>query len=56
MNEINQQVNTFMNQEDALLDISGTSDEVTTEFTSGDNDYSPSIQLDLFNNNQSKSR
>jgi hypothetical protein len=55
-NEINQQVNTFMNQEDALLDISGTSDEVTTEFTSGDNDYSPSIQLDLFNNSQTASR
>jgi len=59
MNEINQQINTFMNKEDSLfdeLDSSGTSDEVTSALATGDNDQSQSSQLDLFSNIKSASR
>ncbi len=51
MDDINQEINTFMNDEDARRDdrdVNGTSVEVTSTLRTGDNDQSQSVQIDLF--------
>lgn len=48
MSEINKEINSFMNDQDSIIDVNGTSDEVTSEFTSGDNDYQSIVEPNIF--------
>ena len=48
MNEINKEINLFMNNHDMILDTNGSSDETTSEFTSGDNDYQTAVEPNIF--------